>query len=195
MRVIRNGFIDWISLNISRVFGAAIIDENLGRIAPFRTLGLAVADLICAIILLFLTTWILAFGIETSANLLGQSLDLKLYIDLALAKPWTGGLWATVMVLSTLLPTATHFILACAAMLFAWSGNSIGRRMANNLRANNPALDLGPTHYIAFGWVIPIVIVPVLMGIVLLQVFGFVEPLSEALRVTALHAVKIAESF
>ena len=189
-----NGFLDWISLSVSRLFGRLIVDMKRGRIAPFRTMSLAIADLICAIILLFMTVWILAFGFEASAVLLGQSLELEHYIDTAVVEPWTGGLWATVMVLSTLLPTATHFILACAALLFSWSGNSIGKKMANNLRANNPALDLGPTLYIAFGWVIPIIVVPILMGFALVQIFELIEPLSEFLREVALHAVQAARS-
>lgn len=189
-----NGLLDWISRSVSRLFGKAIIDTKSGRIALFRTLTLAVADLICAVILLFITAWILAFSIEASAVLVGQSIELEHYIDIAVFEPWTGGLWATIMVLSTLLPTATHFILACAALLFSWSGNSMGKKMANNLRENNPALDLGPTLYIAFGWVIPIVVVPITMGVVLVQIFELIEPLSEFLREVALHAIQAARS-
>ncbi len=190
-----NGMLDWISLSVSRWFGQGIVahDRSAQRLA--WTLGLAILDLIAAILFLFAITWLLALGVEAAAASLGVDLALADYVRLAIAHPWSSGLWASIMVLSTLLPTAIHFVLALGAMWFAFFGNSLGRWCAGQLRTGNAAHYLLPELYLVFGWLVPVVLVPWLMWQGLTRSFALVEPLPDALQATALHAIALADAW
>jgi hypothetical protein len=186
---------------VSRWFGRAIIAESGSAAALSITLCLALLDLASAAAFAFGVAWLLAFGVETSALILDLSLDLEMYVHQAAGAPWTTGFWTTFMVLSTLFPTAIHFILALGAVLMAWSGNPLNRLAASRLASGNEADYLLPQLYLTFGWMVPIFVVPTLLIWALAQVtelftlaIGPVETLPDLLRDTALRGIDAARA-
>ena len=190
-----NGVLDWISLSVSRWFGRGIVAESRSVRGLAGTVVLALADLVAALAFLFLIAWVLAFGVEALGLFYGLSLELGDYVRDAVAHPWSRGLWASIMVLSTLLPTAIHFVLALAAVWFAWFGNPIGRWCAAQLRGGTAAHYLAPELYLVFGWTVPVLIVPLAMGWALSHLFALVEPLPDAILATALDGIATARAW
>lgn len=190
-----NGVLDWISLNVSRWFGRGILAEGRSVRGLAGTVLLTLADLVAALVFLFAITWFLAFGVEALGIYFGVSLELDDYVRVAVAHPWSGGLWVSIMVLSTLLPTAIHFVLALAAVWFAWFGNPVGRWCAAQLRDGTAAHYLGPELYLVFGWTVPVLAVPLAMGWGLSHLFALVEPLPDAILATALDGIATAQAW
>lgn len=190
-----NGILDWISLSVSRWFGRGILAESRSVRGLAGTVLLALADLVAALAFLFLIAWVLAFGVEALGLFFGQSFELDDYVRAAVADPWSRGLWASIMVLSTLLPTAIHFVLALAAVWFAWFGNPVGRWCAAQLRDGTAAHYLGPELYLVFGWTVPVLVVPLAMGWGLSHLFALVEPLPDAILATALDGISTARAW
>lgn len=196
-----NGLLDWVSLSVSRWFGRGIVTASASPAAGSIALLLVLADLVAAVVFAFAVAWLLAFGVEVSAGWLGLSLDLETYVSQAAEAPWTTGLWATFMVLSTLVPTAIHFVLAVGAVLLAWSRNPLNRLAARRLASGNEADYLFPQLYLTFGWLVPTLAVPVALIWGLAQLtelfalmLGPVETLPYLLRDTALHAIDTARA-
>lgn len=190
-----NGLLDWISLSVSRWFGRAIVAERDSPRSLLWTLGLAIADLCAAVAFAFGMAWLLAFGIEASAFWFDLSLELESYVIAAAESPWTTGFWATFMVLSTLFPTAVHFVLAVGAITMAWSGNPLRAWAARKLASGNEAEWLGPQLYLTFGWLVPTLLVPAALIWLIGQAVGVIEPLPDALRDTALDGIATAQAW
>ena len=150
-----NGLLDWVSLSVSRWLGRGIVAEWDSPVRLAATLFFAVLDLVLAVVFAFIVAWLLAFGVEASARFFQLSLGLDQYVRHAAAAPWTTGFWATFMVLSTLIPTAVHLVLACGAVLVAWPSNPLRRWAAARLESGNQADWLLPQIYLTFGWLIP----------------------------------------
>ena len=148
-----------------------------------------------AVAFLFAIAWALAFGVEGAGRFFNLSLDLESYVRQAVADPWTSGLWASFMVLSTLAPTAAHFVLALGALVFALSGNPIGRWCAGQLRMQDPAHDIGPLFYFTFAWTVPVLAVPLALAWLLVHLFALAEPLPDALLATALNGIATAQTW
>jgi hypothetical protein len=85
------------------------------------------------------------------------------------------------MVLSTLIPSAIHLVLALGAVLVAWSGNPLRVWAAGRLASANEADWLGPQLYLTLGWLVPAVAAPLLLLGLMGQLVGLVEPLPQAL--------------
>ena len=174
--------------------GQAIVAERASTGALAWVALLALADLVTATTFLFAITWLLAFAVEGVGGWLDVALELDTYLSEALAYPWSRGLWASVMVLSTLLPTAVHFVLALGALWFAWFGNSAGRWCAGRLRDGNPARYLPAELYLVFGWMVPVIVAPLAMGWGLYNLFLLVEPLPDLIFKIALHGIDTARA-
>ena len=188
-----NGALDWISLNVSRWFGRGILAESASPGALGWTVLLALMDLVAAVGFLFAIAWLLAGGVEALGVVLGLPLDLETYVREAVAHPWSSGLWASFMVLSTLLPTAVHFMLALGALLFAWERNPLNRVVADRLDTGNEAYFLWPQLYLTIGW--PLAALAT-FGALYYGLGGLfmvvIVPLPDALLGTALHAIETA---
>jgi hypothetical protein len=191
-----NGLLDWISLSVSRWLGRGIVAEWDSPLRLAITLFLAVLDLVLAVVFAFIVAWLLAFGVEASARLFHLSLGLEEYVRDAAAAPWTTGFWATFMVLSTLIPTAVHLVLACGAVLVAWPSNPLRRLAAARLESGTQADWLLPQLYLTFGWLLPSFAVPValLTGLAIAFQLIWFDSLPEALRDTALSGIAAARS-
>jgi hypothetical protein len=195
-----NGVLDWISLSVSRWFGRAIIADSGARASLAITLGIGLLDLLAAVAFAFAVAWLLALGVEASGlPFLDLSLDLEAYVRQSAEAPWTLGIWATFMVLSTLVPTALHFVLAVGAIFVAWSGNPLNRLVARRLTTGNEADYLFPQLYLTFAWMLPAFLVPAVLIWALAQLtqlftftLGPVETLPDLLRNTALHGIATA---
>lgn len=182
-------------LSVSRWFGRAIVAERDSPKSLLWTLGIAFADPAFAVAFAFAVAWLLASGGEASAVGFDVSLELESYVEEAAAAPWTTGFWATFMVLSTLMPTAVHFVLALGAVLMAWSGNPLRAWAASKLASGNEADWLWPQLYLTFGWLVPTLLVPAALIWLLAQVVGLIEPLPDALRDTALDGIGTAQAW
>jgi hypothetical protein len=190
-----NGLLDWISLSVSRWFGRAILAERDSPRSLAITVGLALADLLAAVAFAFTVAWLLAFGVEASALVLDLSLDLEQYVKAAAEAPWTAGFWASFMVLSTLLPSAFHLMLALGAVLVAWSGNPLRAWAVQKLKSADEADWLWPQLYLTFGWCVPAIVAPLGLLWLVAQGVGLIEPLPAALRDTAFHGIATAQAW
>jgi hypothetical protein len=120
-----NGFWDWLSWWVTRLLGRHL----LVTLAPARALGgravtilgHGLLDFVLSAALLAAMAFLLAFGFEAYDQIAaaqGQhAFDLGPYLEAAADHPWTDGLWLTVMLLSTLFPTALHVVVLLASPL------------------------------------------------------------------------------
>lgn len=118
-----NGFWDWLSWWITRSLGRHLL-RTLGPARgiaqrSLAILGHGVVDLVLAVLLLAAMAFLLAFGFE-GYNQLAEAqgkaaFGLLPYLQVAADHPWTDGLWLTVMLLSTLFPTALHIVALLAS--------------------------------------------------------------------------------
>ena len=121
-----NGLWDWLSWWITRGLGRRLLASfagagGLGRRA-IAVVGHGVLDLILAVALLAAMAFFLAFGFEAYNRIAiiqrGQDLpvfDLGPLLANAADHPWTDGLWLTIMLISTLLPTGLHVVALLAS--------------------------------------------------------------------------------
>lgn len=121
-----NGFWDWLSWWISRGLGS---DLRL-KLQPAGSTGRramtvawhTLADLVAAVVLLAAMAYLLAVGFagynQVAIALSDEgrgAFGLERFIERAAAAPWTDGLWLTVMLVSTLVPTFLHLIMLLAS--------------------------------------------------------------------------------
>jgi len=111
-----NALSDFISLRVSQWFGQLIGRSHKRAWLVVGLTGLA--DLAVAVAFLALVAGLLCFAIAAFAESAGITdvLEFRTYVDNAFEKPLTEGLWGTVMVSSTLIPTTYHFGIAIHAM-------------------------------------------------------------------------------
>ncbi|NKC34347.1 hypothetical protein [Falsiroseomonas selenitidurans] len=125
-----NALLDWISTAISRLLAEHLMRQR--RLSwPALALHL-VADILAAILLLLLLAlllplalhWHWGFEIFTEFRMLrGEPVvNAAKYACLAVQQPLGTGLWATMMLGSTLVPTMLHLTLAVASPLIHWLG-------------------------------------------------------------------------
>jgi hypothetical protein len=115
---ILNGAVDTISLAVSRVLGREIINHEFDR---WKLSGIVVLDVTVAVALLCLLTALLAGGGEglnwLSLAATGEpALNLDDLIGAATLDPFGEGLWVTIMLFSSLVPTAIHAAVALVAI-------------------------------------------------------------------------------
>jgi hypothetical protein len=112
-----NGVMDWISLSIGRILAKIIIRNN-----DLTTLIILVfVDLIVALILLCSLVIVFITGTKVFNYLLVHNEGFKIPIDKLIEStkhsPFTGsGLWVSIMLFSTLIPTVFHFFIANNAL-------------------------------------------------------------------------------
>ncbi|MEM1212663.1 MAG: hypothetical protein AAGI68_10240 [Planctomycetota bacterium] len=112
-----NGLFDWLSWGVSRKLLGLIVRPGAGRWVGLRD---AVLDLLAALGLLLGLAVALPAAVELLNALLGaaeSSTDVRLYLDAAREAPLGAGLAVTAMLVTTLLPTAGHFVLAIGAFV------------------------------------------------------------------------------
>ncbi len=121
-----NGVWDWLSWWITRGLGRHLLASFGGAAGlgwrVLAVIGHGVLDLLLAVALLDAMAFFLAFGFEAYNRIAilqrGQDLpvfDLGPFLTSAADHPWTDGLWLTVMLVSTLLPTALHVVALLAS--------------------------------------------------------------------------------
>ena len=122
-----NAFLDWISWAFSRYFleRASKEDKALPIIQDI------VADLILAIFFMVMLCLLIPLGAEALNLLYGQygpdtQFDWRSLALSARDDPWGEGLMVTLMILSTLIPTVIHIVLALIALVLqSFMGNPI----------------------------------------------------------------------
>ena len=114
-----NAPLDWLSVGITRGLLTQIKnDAHTG----WRALCWALADLLIAGLFfaaVAATTFAVISAVNWAAALLGAApvLDVKSMVRQFLGEHWPDGLWLWLMLLSTLIPTALHFVVALLAAL------------------------------------------------------------------------------
>ena len=120
-----NGFWDWGSWWVSRWLGRHLLgklhDDGASGERVWAVVWHGGIDLVLALLMLGTFAFFLAFAFE-SYNQLASALgpaayQLVPFIDAAALAPWGQGLWLTVMLLSTLVPTALHGVMLLASPL------------------------------------------------------------------------------
>ena len=111
-----NGMMDFISSGISRALGEKIYLDHLNN--KFRAFAFHFGiDFIAAVLLLLLLAFSVSFATELFDIFVAKELDLMInlpeIIENAKKDPLGGnGLWVTLMLFSTLIPTFCHFVIA-----------------------------------------------------------------------------------
>lgn len=111
-----NGFIDYSSVKISKYMSTQILKNDSILTILFHIL----IDLVIAVILLLILVFLLYFSTE----ILNQFIDKSIPIKKILLATWNNPFslengWITFMLLSTILPTMIHFVLALGALIVA----------------------------------------------------------------------------
>ena len=110
-----NGILDFISLSLSRYFSRKILNENLFLIVIHLIL-----DFIFALLFLVALVFLLKYSIGLFNSLVDTKLQIPLatMIDNAINNPWSiENAWVSFMLLSTLVPTLLHILLALVSIL------------------------------------------------------------------------------
>ena len=126
---VANALWDWASWWVSRWLGQQLLDtirrRDLGVLHKIWTgLWHATADFAFALMFLIMLARTLPWAVEQFNAWIvwgggTPSFELGDYLCAAAREPWSTGLWATLMLLSTLFPTALHAMAALASPLAA----------------------------------------------------------------------------
>ena len=189
-----NALWDWVSWGISRWLGTEIVRRrSVSRIA-----GHAVIDVVAALLLLLGLTVTLVIVIE-GINVLGQTfanvapLELDEFLVKAAADPWgPNGLWVTCLLLSTLLPTMTHFLMVIASPLALLPPRRFRHWLADRLAGDPAAHELSEVAwYFALFWPVAGVILVAMFAGVLWVIAEAKEPVSDMLYQLALWTIDV----
>ena len=123
-----NAPIDWLSLGITRGLLNNIRHEHHGG---WHAFGWALLDVILAIFFLLLVSAVLVLTL----NLLDKDLLQKILTDLKTNGDNLNNYWVYAMLLSTLIPTLVHFIIAATALTL-WLPQHWRHWVASNLHQN-----------------------------------------------------------
>jgi hypothetical protein len=135
-----NGLWDWLSWWVSRQLGSHLLSE-LQPTASFKHRAVTIAwhtlvDLMAAIVLLAAMAYMLAVGFAGYNQVVialseggRAAFELEPFIERAAAAPWTDGLWLTIMLISTLVPTFLHLVMLLASPI-AWAAVPTETRLA-----------------------------------------------------------------
>jgi hypothetical protein len=184
-----NALLDWLSWAISRALGR----EILRRQSWATVLKHGLLDAVLAVVLLVLLAMLLAAGIE-AVNLwfAGQGskppVDAARLLDGARDQPFgPGGLWVTMMLVSTLIPTLLHVFSLCLALLTRLTPDVLRQWMLAILEAPDPDLaDLTSLALLRMmAWPVAIVAVLVLVKGLLDALASAALPMSELLYALA----------
>lgn len=185
-----NAFWDWISWGISRSLGRRLLSRSRRTFA--RILGHAVIDLGAGVFLLLGLAVTLFAAVSFYNKLYAQlrntepPLGLQAFSDKAATDPWGDGLWISLMLLSTLVPTALHFVMALGGILTGSVPEARRLAMATRLkkRGDEKSKILVAVYYTAS---LPISIVAMLgVASIALFVIGEIwEPVSLIIYKTA----------
>lgn len=194
-----NAFWDWLSWGVSRLLGSQLF-------VRFRWPSLAwhvLADLVAAMVVLagLVVSLVGAIGIYNKAVRASDGtayLELGEFLRNAQADPWgPDGIWVTLMVLSTLVPTFLHFMMLVAgAVTLAWPDG--WRRRLIGLLERDPATEpkqdrFKAALYLASVWPAGLM----LAGLLFMATFGLVAwagaPVSEMLYALALWTLEMVD--
>jgi len=115
-----NASLDWVSVGFTRGLLHAIQSDHHHGFAAFRW---ALLDVLLALVFLSLVLGT-TLGLILLANLVSTSLGAPPVLDLVelwvqlKAGNWQDGLWVYLLLFSTLIPTAIHFMVASLALVF-----------------------------------------------------------------------------
>lgn len=179
-----NGFWDWLSWGISRALGTWVL-----RRMRWRTLARhALLDLGAAVLLLAGLVVTLVAVIEVHNILAVQPdgrvpLELKNFLIDARADPWgAGGIWVTLMLLSTLVPTALHFVVLFVGGLTLASPYGLRMWLLRKIEGNPATVPAVHRHwaalYFSSVWVVGGLLVAVLFVLALWGIAAIAGPVS-----------------
>ena len=191
-----NGVWDWASWWISRSLGAHLLATLKKEIPELRKALLAVLhtalDLVAAIGLLAALTISLTAVVE-GANELAKAIDLPPPLALdeflrdAAKDPWgPDGIWVTLMLLSTLIPTVAHFVRAIDRTTMTLWPRAHRLHLAQGLiqlNPSNPSLSAirGAAWYYTLVWPIGAVTLILISWLFLSAIAWIGEPVAEML--------------
>lgn len=170
-----NAALDMLSWAASRWLGREMLDRNFHR---WGMIGFATLDALLAFAFLCGLAVLLGVGGEVVDQLAiartGSSvLDLDTMIVQGAAEPFGGGLWITVMLFSTLVPTAIHAFVAIGSvvqMRGCKEARARWRNEADEALANDEGLDPHacrkiPEHWLVDSWLPSVVLLSVLLAV------------------------------
>ena len=165
-----NAAVDWISWGVSRYLGMKII--NLKNINLMEMISHLIIDIILAIVLLFLLALIIVISFEI-VNFLFHffhgtevAVDIRKVAEAASIEPWgVDGLWLTLMLLTTIIPTALHLSLSVYGLLTI-GHNNLRKYVLNLISDSASHSDLAKASmYFSANYLISIFIVFLTLGV------------------------------
>lgn len=140
-----NGFMDFVSLGISRILSKKIYEDIKHETYKAFVLHFAI-DLAAAVLLLVFLVFAVCFGTQLFNIFVAKkpelAIDLPGLIQSAKQAPFgPDGFWITLMLLSTLVPTFAHFVIAFAGTFTIFiTPKKLRKKLADLLEQKRNAL-------------------------------------------------------
>ncbi len=139
-----NGFMDFVSLGISRILGKKIYDDITRKTLKTVLFHFSL-DLAAAVLLLVFLIFAICFGMQLFNIFVAKKtelvIDLPNLIESAKQAPFgPDGLWITLMLLSTLVPTFAHFVIAFTGIFTIYITPNLREKLADLLEQERNAL-------------------------------------------------------
>lgn len=128
-----NALIDWVSWGVSRKLGVLILwrGPSIRIIAQHAAIDAALAIVFLTGLTVTLVATIEGYNALALSFNIRPPLELEALIGVVAAHPWgSDGIWVTIMLLSTLVPTAAHGVMLVASGLTLWPGGKRRQRYA-----------------------------------------------------------------
>jgi hypothetical protein len=147
-----NAALDLVSWRLSLYLGRWIVADH--KWVAILTL----LDLIAAVGFFTLTAVLLVVGLWFSVEYLGLQMDIRAYINHVYDKPLSDGIWVTIMLFSTIVPTAIHFTIALVAIL-AWARHPVlVRVVSRHLQREACWWHIWPAFYFSARRIVPLTV-------------------------------------
>lgn len=173
-----NGLLDWLSLSTSRALAKRMLTTD--RITTI--VGHIFVDLIAAFLVLAMLVVVLVAGTTLYDRYVVREaafvIPVASLIDATRAHPLgRDGLWVTVMLFSTLVPTFCHMVLAVAGLMFTYGFHGLQLSLARALRAPDvtAATTMGLSTYVVLVDATSVIITGTVVGGIIAAVHPFLS--------------------
>lgn len=194
-----NAGVDLLSWALSRWLGTVIVHhKSVWRIAGFATVDAVAAVVFLAVVTIALTAAVQGLNILMTAHGLAPVIDLHEFLASAVGDSWNSNeIWVTIMLLSTLVPTAIHLFMLILCLLTIVPPRRYCLELAERLEVGDPVYRdrSNVAWYFALLWPAAAISLIMLSWAGLYVIGETIEPVSEMLYDLAIWTIDIVDSF
>jgi len=136
-----NGIFDWISLNVSQLLATKILKKmNISTIISHILLDLSIAVLTLSLLVVVFIVMTKLYNIHFIKNDI-YMIPIEKIVIATYSNPFSReGLWVIIMLASTIIPTAFHFLLSLGAFISRYPFNYIKKNIQTSIRESKDHL-------------------------------------------------------